>query len=91
MAQLLWSLGYTEQRSQEALAQQLEHPPSLAHAQFYAAVLVQCRLDVATASTRADALMAFATAQGLGRCVTHGRLLWAWALAMQGDAAASVT
>ena len=34
MAQLLWSLGYAEQQSQEALAlaQQLEHPPSLAHA-----------------------------------------------------------
>src|SRR5262249_22501987 len=46
MAQLLWGLGYAEQaeqRSQEALAlaRQLEHPPSLAHAQFYAAVLAQ--------------------------------------------------
>ena len=93
MAQLLWSLGYAEQRSQEALAlaQQLEYPPSLVHTQFYAAVLVQFRRDVATAFARADALMAFATAQGLGRCVTHGRHLWGWALAMQGDAAAGVT
>ena len=51
MAQLLRSLGYAEQRSQEALAlvQQLEHPPSLAHAQFYAAVLAPFRRDVATA------------------------------------------
>jgi predicted ATPase len=34
--------------------------------------------------------MAFATAQGLGHRVMHGRLLLGWALAMQGDAAASV-
>jgi predicted ATPase len=96
MAQLLWGLGYAEQaeqRGQEALAlaQQLEHPPSLAHAQFYAAVLAQFRRDVAATYARADALMAFATAQGLEHRVAHGRILWGWALAMQGDVAAGIT
>jgi predicted ATPase len=96
MIHVLWGLGYTEQaerRSQEALAlaQQLEHPPSLAYAQFYAAVLAQFRRDVAATSARADALMAFATAQDLGHRVAHGRILWGWALAMQGDATTGVT
>jgi hypothetical protein len=34
--------------------------------------------------------MAFATAQGLMHRVEQGRILWGWALAMQGDAAAGV-
>jgi hypothetical protein len=81
MAQLLWEMGHAaqaEQRGQEALAlaQQLEHPPSLALAQFYATVLAQFRRDVTATYARAKALMAFATAQGLGYRVAHGRILW---------------
>jgi predicted ATPase len=96
MAQLLWELGYAEQaeqRGQEALAlaQQLDHTPSLAHAQFYAAVLAQFRRDVAATYARADALLAFATAHGLGHRVAHARILWGWALAMQGNVTTGVT
>ena len=96
MAQLLWSLGYAEQAEQRraealALAEQLEHPPSLAFAQFYATILAQLRRDVAATHAHADALIAFATAQGLGHRIVHGRILGGWALAMQGDAAAGVT
>jgi predicted ATPase len=96
MAQLLWALGYAEQaeqRSQEALAlaQQLEHPPSLAHAHFYAAVLAQFRRDVAATAARADVLMAFASAHGLGHRIAHGRILGGWALAMQGDVTTGLT
>ena len=47
--------------------------------------------DAATTAARAEALIAFATAQGLAHRVVHGRLLLGWALAMQGDAAAGVT
>ena len=95
MMQLLWELGYADQaqqRSEEALAlaQQIGHPPSLAHAQFFAAVLSQYRRDAAATYARADALMAFATAQGLVHRVAHGRILLGWALAMQGDATAGV-
>src|SRR5262249_48066054 len=39
---------------------------------------------------RADALIAFATAQGLAHRVEQGRILRGWALAMQGEAAAGV-
>jgi predicted ATPase len=93
MAQILWGLGYSDQaqqRSQEALAlaQQIGHTPSLAHAQFFAAILAQSRRDMAATYARADALIAFATAQGLAHRVEQGRILRGWAVAMQGEAAA---
>jgi predicted ATPase len=95
MMQVLWELGYADQAQQRsaealALAQQLGDPPILAYAHFCGAMLSQHRRDAATTYARADALMAFATAQGLGHRVVHGRLLLGWALAMQGDAAAGV-
>src|SRR5262252_10091240 len=95
MAQILWGLGYSDQaqqRSQEALtlAQQIGHTPTLAHAQFFAVILSQSRRDIAATYARADALMAFATAQGLAHRVEQGRILRGWAVAMQGDAAAGV-
>jgi adenylate cyclase len=96
LAQVLWGLGYAdqaEQRSAEALAlaEQIGHPPSLAHAQLFAAVLSQCRRDAAATYARADTLMAFATAQGLVLRVEQGRILRGWALTVQGDVAAGVT
>jgi hypothetical protein len=71
MMQVLWELGSADQAQQQsaealALAQQLEHPPSLAYAQLFGAILSQYRRDAAATSARADALMAFATAQGVG-------------------------
>jgi adenylate cyclase len=95
LAHVLWGLGYdtqAQQRMQEALAlaQQIEHTPSLAHAQFFAAALAQSRRDSAGTYARADALMTFAAAQGLMHRIEQGRILRGWALAMQGDAAAGV-
>jgi predicted ATPase len=91
----LWALGYADQaqrRCQEVLAlgQHLGHTPSLALVEYFAAMLSQARRDVAATYARADALMAFATAQGLVHRVEQGRILLGWALAMQGDAAAGV-
>jgi predicted ATPase len=91
----LWVLGYADQaqrRCQEALAlaQHLGHTPSLALVEYFAAMLSQARRDVPATYARADALMAFATAQGLVHRVEQGRILLGWALAMQGDAAAGV-
>ena len=91
----LWELGYADQarrRCQEglALAQQLGHPPSLALVEYFAATLSQTLRDAAATYARAEALMAFATAQGLMHRVEQGRILWGWALAMRGDAAAGV-
>jgi predicted ATPase len=96
LMQALWELGYTDQarqRSAEALsrAQQIDHLPSLAYAQLFAAILAQYCRDAAATGTSADALIAFATVQGLGLRVELGRILRGWALAMQGDAAAGVT
>ena len=91
----LWALGYAEQAQQRraealALAQQCGDPASLAYAHMYGAVLAQLGRDAATTAARAEALMAFATAQGLAPCRAR-TLLLGWALAMQGDAAAGVT
>jgi predicted ATPase len=62
----------------------------LAYVYLYDALLSQHRRDVAMTYARADALISFATAQGLAHRVVHGRLLLGWALAMQGDVAAGV-
>jgi len=95
MMQLLWELGYAEQAQQRsaaamALAQQSEDPSSLAHAQFFGAMLPQYRRDAAATYASGDAVLAFATAQGLGHHAAYGRILLGWALAMQGDTAAGV-
>jgi predicted ATPase len=92
---VLWELGYADQAQQRraevlALAQQNEHPPSLAHAQCFGAFLAQFRRDVAATYTGAEAVMVFATAQGLVHRVAHARPLLGWALVMQGDAAVGV-
>ena len=95
MMQDLWELGYANQAQQRsvealALAQQIGDPSSLAHAQFFGALLSQHCRDAMATYARADAMMAFATAQGMGHHAAHGRVLLGWALAMQGDAAVGV-
>jgi predicted ATPase len=64
----------------------MEHTPSLAWAQLFAAILSQHRRDVAATQAYAETMMALATAQGFAHRVAHGRMLRGWALAMQGDA-----
>jgi predicted ATPase len=95
LMQVLWELGSADQAQQRsaealALAQQFGDPPSLAYAQLFGAILTQYRRDAAATYARADALMAFASTQGLALRVELGRILRGWALAMQGDAAAGV-
>jgi predicted ATPase len=96
LMQGLWALGYAEQAQQRraealALAQQCGDPASLAYAGIFSALLAQLGRDAATTAARAEALIAFATAQGFTHRVVQGRLLLGWALSMQGDAAAGVT
>jgi predicted ATPase len=91
----LWVLGYADQaqqRSQEALAlaQQVEHPPSQWVAGCFAAMLSHCRRDVACTRAYAEAAMALAAAQGFAHRVELSRILWGWALVLQGNAAADV-
>ena len=80
MMQVLWELGCAGQAQQRgaealALAQQNGGPPSLAYAQFFGAVLTQYCRDAAATYACADALVAFATAQGLALRVEMGRIL----------------
>jgi predicted ATPase len=88
----LGAADQARQRSQEALAwaQQVGHPPSLAYAEIFAAVLSQLRREAVATQARADAVLALAAEHGFGHRIAHGRLLKGWALAMQGDAAAGV-
>jgi len=92
---VLWLLGYADQaqqwRQEElARAQQVEHTPSLASSQLFAAILSQHCRDVVATQVYAEATMALATAQGFEHRVAQGRIMRGWALAMQGDAATGV-
>jgi predicted ATPase len=95
LALTLWALGYADQARQQCqemltLARQAEHTMSVVYTERFAAILSQCRRDVAAAQVHADAVMTLATAQGTALRVELGRLLWGWALAMRGDAADGV-
>ena len=78
--------------SQEALtlARQGDHIPTLAYAEYFVALVCQCRRDVAATQAHADALLAVAAVHRLALRAEQGRLLRGWALAMQGEAAAGV-
>ena len=94
-AQALWGLGYADQaqqRGQEAiaLAQQMEHAPSVVFTHLFAAQLAQFRRDVVATQAYADAAITLATAQGFALRVAQARMLRGWALAMQGAAADGV-
>jgi len=73
-----------------ARLQQVDHTPSLARAQLFAALLSQHLRDVAATQAYTEAMMGLSAAQGFEHRVAHGRILQGWALAMQGDAATGV-
>jgi len=90
VALVLWLLGYPEQalrRSQAALtlARALSHPPSLAAALVFAAMLHQGRRERHLVQERAEAAIALAREQGLPHQVAYGSIMRGWALAMQGQ------
>jgi len=91
----LWCLGYPAQavgRSREALAlaQELGHPPSLALARFFTAVLHYRRREVPAVQTQAEALMSLATAQQFPLWAGWGTCWRGWALALQGQGEAGM-
>jgi predicted ATPase len=95
LARTLWTLGYpdqAQQRMQDMLvrAQQVAHTPSLAWAHLYRAILAQYRRDAAATQAAAETVLGLATAYGLAHRIAHGRILWGWARAMQGEAATGV-
>ena len=89
-ALLLWLLGYPEQalaRLHEALAlaHELPHPHSLAHARCWAAYVYQFCRDVPAVHEQAEAAVALSTEQGFPFWAAAGTILRGWALAMQGQ------
>ena len=90
----LWSLGYADQARHRihaalALAHQVAHVPSLAHAALVAAILAQWCRDVPAVQMHADALMSLGAEYGFTHRLEQVRLLRGWVLAMQGEAARS--
>jgi predicted ATPase len=87
-ANTLWCLGYPAQarrRCQEALvlAQEINHPYSLAVAQHFGLLLLQRRREVAAVQTQAAALLSLATSHGFPLFTGFGTYWHGWALAMQ--------
>jgi predicted ATPase len=94
-ALLLWLLGYPEQalaRLHEALAlaHELPHPYSLAHARCWAAYVYQFRWDVPAVHEQAEAAVALSIEQGFAFWAAAGTILRGWALAMQGQGEAGM-
>jgi predicted ATPase/class 3 adenylate cyclase len=88
-AQVLWSLGYSEQamrRIHEAfiLARSLVHPFSLAYALATTAYLHQRSRNAQVVQEQAEASIALSTEQGYALWVAHGAILRGWALTEQG-------
>jgi len=91
----LWCLGYPAQalrRAQEALAlaQALAHPPTLAPAQTWVALLRHRRREVGAVQDLAEALLTLATTQGFPLWVGFGTCYRSWVLTMQGQGAAGL-
>ena len=87
-ANTLWCLGYPAQarrRCQEALvlAQEINHPYSLAVPQHFVLLLSQRRREVAAVQTQAAALLSLATSHGFPLFMGFGTYWHGWALAMQ--------
>jgi class 3 adenylate cyclase/predicted ATPase len=88
-ASSLWLLGYPDQavassQSSLELAQQLDHPFSLAIALVFAAMLHHCRREAPLTQARAEAAIKLATEQNFPQQLERARSLRGWALAACG-------
>jgi predicted ATPase len=88
----LWLIGYPEQAAQSAregiaLAESLEHAPTLAHALAFAALCHQLRRDPAAVFDCGECLAVLGSEHGLAQYRAVGTITRGWALAHQGQAA----
>jgi class 3 adenylate cyclase/predicted ATPase len=86
----LWLMGYPAHaltRLHEALtlAQELSHPYNLAWARCWAAMVYQCRRDVAAVHEHAEAAVALSTEQSFPLWAAWGISIRGWALATEGQ------
>ena len=95
LAWILWVLGYPDQALQHAYdaiarADSLSHPPSRLYALFAVAMLHRLRREAPACQGRAEALIAFAKAQGFAPWMAWGTIVRGWALAEQGHEAEGI-
>jgi class 3 adenylate cyclase/predicted ATPase len=91
----IWVLGYPDQALQSVhkaltLAQDLNHPFSLAYALTMAAVVHQFCREAQAVQERADALIALSTEQGFPHWLAYGTILRGWALTSQEERAEGI-
>jgi class 3 adenylate cyclase/predicted ATPase len=94
-ATVTWLLGYPDQALQRsrdslALARELSHPYSMAHALFWAAWLHQHRGESQVVQARIEEGMKLATEQGFPRWLGRGTVLRGWILVEQGQKKAGI-
>jgi adenylate cyclase len=87
----LWFLGYPEQAAANvhravALAEQIAHPPSVAHALSYGILCHQLRRDPGTVRVWSDRMVTLAAEHGLALQGAIGAVTRGWLLASQGQA-----
>jgi predicted ATPase len=88
-ASSFWLLGYPDQavassQTSLKLAQELDHPFSLAIALVFAAMLHHCRREAPLTQARAEAAITLATEQNFPQQLERARSLRGWALAACG-------
>jgi class 3 adenylate cyclase/predicted ATPase len=86
----LWLLGYPDQAAQSAgeavtLGEVLSHPPSLAHALLWAALVHQLRRNPQPVNGYAQRLRVLATEHKLALYTAIGRIMRGWALCYEGQ------
>jgi class 3 adenylate cyclase/predicted ATPase len=91
----LWFLGYPDQaaehlRNSLLLAEQIAHPPSVAHALNYGVLYYQWRRDEAMVSTWGDRLAKLAAEQSLALHEATAAFARGWLLAKRGQARSSL-
>ena len=87
-----WMLGYSDQalhgiNEALTLAQELDHPFSLAFALTVATTVRQFRRDAEAVREGAEALIGLSTERGFAFWLAHGKILRGWALTVQGEGA----
>jgi predicted ATPase len=92
----LWLLGYPDQaleRANEALAlaQNLQHPYTLARGLYYTIFLHQLRREWQVVSERVATAITVATAHQVALVLALGPIMRGWALAMQGQGTEGLT
>ena len=85
-------LGYSDQalhgiNEALTLAQELDHPFSLAFALTVATTVRQFRRDAEAVREGAEALIGLSTERGFAFWLAHGKILRGWALTVQGEGA----